>query len=200
MIFDLTLAEEKVKPHQVTALHLLVAFIFLGTGALFWLYPVLKVWGESLLVIGAVLLLIVFLKNKWLLSGKVNTTFRIGELIIIATLIFFAAWKHWRVPTAMFSVLGAALLFALAWERSSTHLQIHVAKEGIQLPITARKRTIDWWEVEKVILKFGTLTIDCVDKRLYQWNVQMTAFDQKQFDAFCDARIEENITKRRQEW
>lgn len=108
MTFQLPMAEEKIKPHQVTALHLLVALAFMGSGAIMtWLYEPARYWGVSLLVFGLLLIVTIIFKNKWL-TGGANRVFRIIELIILLCLAGFTTMQHWKVPGIMFSILSVA--------------------------------------------------------------------------------------------
>jgi hypothetical protein len=198
MTFQLPMADEKIKPHQVTALHLLVALAFVGAGAIFeWLYLPARVWGICLLISGIILLLLAIFKNKWL-TGSANKIVRIIELIILLCLAAFTAIKQWHVPEVMFGILSLAIIFALYWEGSADKAQyIIVDNDGIKLPLTSRKRFVGWVEIEKVILRFGTLTVDCHNQRFFQWNVQPNDVDEEIFEGFCENQVEVNRSKRR---
>jgi len=202
MVYDLPLAEEKVKPHQVTTLHLVSALAFIGTGAIIFVYNyVITWWGLALLILGLLLLGLTIVKNNWVTSQKVNPMFRIAELTIAIILALYSTMQHWKFPIVIFSMLSAALLFALYWERSSGKvLFIHVDDKGLRLPVV-RRRFIPWPEIEQVVLRYGTITINCVDNHLFQWTVSATDLDPKTFEAYCKTKIEENISKRRNdEW
>ncbi len=197
MIFELPLTEEKVKPHQVTALHLLAALTFIGAGALLYLfYPPLRVWSTALMIGGAGLLYAGMFRNRWLTQKSISRSFRMAELVIALALTGFAAWQKWTPPAVMFGVLSAAVLFSLFWENDKGGLHIVVGEEGIKLPMNARRRFIAWSEVEQVLLKFGTLTVNCYDNRLYQWTIGKTDIDRNVFEQFCSARVEEWKDKR----
>ncbi len=199
MTFELALTEEKVKSHQITALHLVSALALIGTGAIFyWLYTPVKKWGAALLITGVLLLLVTIIKNKWLIKPDPNRIFRMVELMAFLCLASFLYLHHIWIATIMFGILSAAILFALYWEGTSGNsLKILISTDGIKLPITSRKRFIEWHEVEKILLKYGTLTIDCHNKRLFQWNVQGINFDPENFESFCNNQVEENKGKRR---
>ncbi|MBS1690136.1 MAG: hypothetical protein JSS96_15505, partial [Bacteroidetes bacterium] len=183
MSFELPLTEEKVKPHQSTAMHLMSGFIFSGTGAIFLaISQPLKYWGIALLIAGLLLLVTTVIKHRWLVLTGANRIIRIAELLVFLCLTSFCATNKWWVPTTMFGVLSASILMALLWENGENNLRITVDEQGIKLPVTSRKRFIDWSEVEKVLLRYGTLTVDCADNRLFQWNVKKTDVDAETFD------------------
>ncbi len=201
MTFELMLPEERVKPHQVTALHLMAALAMIGTGAVIRLFYPVATWSLVLAGAGVLVLILSLFRNKWITAVRVNFAFRIAELSIMGGLAIFFAIKHWTPPAVMFGVLAAAILFSIFWERSSSQVQIiRIDEQGIKLPITSRKRSLNWPEVERVILRFGTLTIDCEDNRLYQWNITNADIDNEIFEAFCFAHIEAGRKKRIADW
>ena len=190
---------EKVKPHQVTALHLLSALAFTGTGAIIVIYNyTIPGWGLALLIAGLLLMGITITRNKWLTATKANIIARIAELLIALSVAILSWAEQWKFPMGIFGVLSAAILFAIFWERASGQaLVIHVDENGIQLPVTSRKRFIPWVEVEQVILRYGTLSIECLENRLYQWDIANTSVNEDQFMEFCTRLVESNKGKRR---
>ncbi len=201
MVYDLLLEEEKVKPQQVTALHLICAFAFIGAGAIIFRYNfVITMWGLALLIAGIMLLGVILFKNKWVISKKTNPVLRIAELLVALWIAVYSLMQQWKFPVGIFGVLSAAILFALYWERSANKSQsIYIDDEGVKLPVTSRRRFIPWTGIEQVVLRFGTLSIDCVDNRLFQWNIANPEFDNEIFEAYCLAKVEENRSKRRNE-
>ncbi|RYD58712.1 MAG: hypothetical protein EOP56_03750 [Sphingobacteriales bacterium] len=198
MAFELLLTGEKVKPHQIIALHLMSALVFTGAGAvLYKMYPPTALWGMALMIFGALLLITSVFRSKWLKEDKVNMAVRIVELLISVAIVLFTFSKMWVAPMIIFSVLGATLLFALFWEKGQENkLAVKVDDEGIVLPPTARKRFIPWYEAEQVLLRYGTLTIEGVGNKHYQWTVAHIDFDNVDFEAFCQRQIEAGKNKR----
>ena len=81
MEYELPVADKKVKPHQVTALHLICALAFIGTGAIIFVYNyTITYWGLALLIGGIMLTIATIARNKWLITRNINTIFRIVEL------------------------------------------------------------------------------------------------------------------------
>jgi len=203
MIYDLPLEEVKVKPHQVTTLHLLCALSFIGTGAIIAVYNyTIPIWGVMLLIAGLVLAVTTIAKNKWVVSNKVTPPLRVAELIVALSIAVLSIIERWKFPAGIFGVLSVALLFALYWERATDGaLFIHLDADGVKLPITARKRFLSWPEVEQVVLRYGTLSINCADNRLFQYNVTDSNVDSEIFEAFCSVQVEDNRGKRiKDEW
>jgi hypothetical protein len=156
-------------------------------------------WGLAILITGKLLLLTVMMRNKWLLKKNTNLIFRIGELVVALGIAILSYVEQWKFPMGIFGVLSAAILFAIYWERSvGTVMNIRIDEAGFKLPVTARKRFIPWTEIDDVIFKFGTLTVDCTDNHFFQWNIT-TQVDQEIFEAYCSAQVEENKSKRRKD-
>jgi hypothetical protein len=106
MVYDLPLEEAKVKPHQVTTLHLVSALAFIVAGAIIVVYNyTIPGWGVALLMAGLFILLATIIKNNWITGKAVNQVFRVVELLIAAV---FCAY-FWRVKrrVAICSFLGA---------------------------------------------------------------------------------------------
>lgn len=201
MVYDLPLVEEKVKPHQVTTLHLVSAFAFIAAGAIIVIYNyTIPGWGLALLLSGLLLLGLTIFKNKWLTGKTVNQAVRIAELFVVAAFEVYSLKMQWKFPIVIFGGLSAALLFALYWERNAGgRLYVHVDDAGLRLPVV-RRRFIPWSEIENVVLRFGTITINCLDNHLFQWSIADADLDNEIFEAFCVAKVEENIGKRISDW
>lgn len=197
MNFELQLQEQKVKPHQVMALHLIAALAFAGMGAVFSLFNTsFRIWSVPLAVAGVVLLVITIARSKWIVQPAVNRVFRIVELLILAGLALFSVINQWIPPAVMAGVLSAAVLFALVWENGGQYLMISVDESGVKMPAGRTRRYINWVDIDEVLLKFGTLTINCADNRLYQWTVRNIRFDVPAFTAFCNRQIAAGRDKR----
>lgn len=216
MVFELPLAEEKVKRHQVISLHLIVTFTLIASGAflafiqylinslsgdqraVFTQLTLPTAWGSAILLSGFGLLAVLLFKSKWLTDKKANRALRIVELAVLLCFASFAAMVGLTVPAAVYGLIAAAILFAIYWESVSDNtLYIHIDERGIRLPLTSRKRFLEWWEVENVLLRFGVLTIDCHDNRLFQWNIKTISFDKDAFQRFCMEHIAESKEKRK---
>ena len=199
MVYEIQLVEEKVKQQQVTALHLICSLAFIGTGAIIVAYNyVIEYWGLALLLCGIALLVATMAKNKWVTTPRNNTIIRIVELLIAITVAIYSVSQEWKLPMGIFTVLGAAVAFAIFWEgKLNTPKVVEIDEQGIRLPSTSRKRFIEWVAIEQVLLRFGTLSIDCADNTLFQWNVRESGISQETFESFCATQIEAGRGKRK---
>lgn len=200
MEFKIQLVEEKVKQQQVTSLHLISALAFLGAGAIIFLYnSTITYWGLALLVVAIGILAMVMGRNRWVTRPANNTAFRVVELVIAASLAGYSAMQDWKLPLGIFGVIAAALVFSLYWERKSNAAQyVFVDDNGIALP-GVRAKDMQWTGVEKVMLRFGTLSISTTDNHMLQWNVHPVTFDAAAFEQYCTQKIDANRENRRKD-
>jgi hypothetical protein len=199
MVYNLPLEEEKVKPHQVTALHLVCAFAFIGTGAIITVYNyTIPTYGAALLIAGIALLACTIFKNKWLISRQVNLIARILECGISIWLAIYSALQHWKFPEGIFAAITVAIAFAMYWERAAGgQLFVSVDDEGVRFPITSRKRFLPWTEVEEITFRYGTLSVNSIDNHLFQFSLSLPDGDDHTFETWCLARVEQHKPNRR---
>ncbi|MBW7913638.1 MAG: hypothetical protein H3C54_08085 [Taibaiella sp.] len=213
MTFEIPLAEQKIKPHQVTALHLMIGFALLAAGAFIifvfsemalipftWaqlpkesagnMHSIL--WPEYIMMgAGLMILFISLLKNNWLLKPGNNKIIRAVELALCAVIAGYSLYTNAMVLAGMFGILSIAIIYSFYAENTRGQQPAVVINEnGINLPMNVRRRHINWAETEKVLLRHGTLTINCLDNRLYQWITTQNNVDTTTFEAFCIAHIE----------
>lgn len=194
MKYELPVAGRKVKPQQVTALHLFSALAFIGTGAIIFVYNFqITYWGLALMTLGVLLAIVVIARNRVVTHGKANMLFRGLELGVSLALMALSLKEQWKFPIAIFSMLSAALLFSLYWERdASEQLLVVIDEGGIRLPATSRRRHIPWAEVEQVLIRFGILSIDCRNNMLYQFSLSAEIADATAIERASDNWIEQN--------
>lgn len=213
MTFEIPLAEQKIKPHQVTALHLMVGFALVASGAfIIFVFSSMMLlpfrWDEiakdspvsmhtilfpEYLMIGAglTILFLSLFKNRWLLQPGNNKAVRVVELIFSAGIMGYSLYTGAMVLAGIFGLLSVAIVYSFFAENAGGRQPIVAVDEnGIGLPMNVRRRHINWAEVEKVLLRHGTLTISCLDNRLYQWITTQNDIDITAFEAFCNAHIE----------
>lgn len=213
MKFEIPLAEQKIKPHQVTALHLMIGFALVATGAFIifvfssmmltpfkWeplpkdaevnIYTTL-LFEYIMLGVGMAILFISFFRNKWLMKPRNNRAIRMLELWICMTIAIFSGLMAASVIAVIFGILTFAIIYSFYAENTgSQQPTVSIDESGISLPMNVRRRHINWVETEKVILRHGTLTISCIDNRLYQWITTQNDVDTTAFESFCNAHIE----------
>jgi len=203
MVFDLPVSGTKVKPQQLTALHLFCGLAFLGTGAIMYRYNFeLTNLGLGLLLFGLALMSVTIIKNKWITSGKVNVLMRVLELLVAAAIALLSYKEQWRFPIGIFTVLVLVILFSLYWERDAgQQLYVSVDDAGVHMPVTSRKRFVPWVEADQVLLRYGVLSVDCLNNKLYQFDVSASRVNVEEFNAYCATKVEEQVPNRaKNEW
>lgn len=219
MNFELPLTEVKVKKQQIIALHLTICFALIVTGILLLTFQYIqhlatfkdaplillhpqKWHGYITILAGIILLITVVRKSNWLLQQKNNRLLRILEFIIIASFAIVALLHELNVPAGIYTLLSIAIIYALFYEASSgVPLVIIIHDKGIKLPATSRKRDLQWWEVQKLILRHSVLTIDCYDNRLFQWNIANPTIDVTLLEEFSKKHIAANSEKhKKMDW
>lgn len=188
--FELTLTEKKVKNHQIIALHLMIALAVIGAGAVFYTFTQeVKAYGLALIIGGLMLLILGIIKNRWLIKSRINRPLRMVELAVSGSILYYVVTNNMTPAIFMFGALCAAILFAFFYEReSNTGLVIRINKDGLKLPLTLRKH-IEWKDIESIILKFGVLTINASNNRMFQWTVGEIKFDITSFEVYCKEQI-----------
>ncbi len=198
MAFDIPIIEEKIKPHQITSLHLVCALAYIVAGTIIVVYNyTIPQWGALMLAAGLLLLGTAIIKNKWVLIPLNNTIIRIIEFLITVSFAVYSLLLEWKFPTLIFGVLSVVLLFAIFYERTaSAGLTVCFADDGIHLPATSRKRLILWTEIEEIIFRYDTLSIDCTDNSFFQWATKDTTINHNDFNTYCTNKIAESMDKR----
>lgn len=219
MVFEIPLAEQKVKKHQVTALHLIIGFALVATAAfiitIFYALSFMPFTWEPVadatemnihtvllpeyLLIGAglIILFLAMFRNKWLLKNNNNKLVRAFELLLCVALSIYALTTAAHVIAGIFGVLAATIIFSHFVENTGESQKVVIDDKGIKLPISSRRRNINWAEIEQVLLRHGTLTIDCIDNRLYQWMTSEHDIDSESFESYCSTQVTASIGDRK---
>lgn len=214
MVFEIPLATQNVKPHQVTAMHLLAALAFIGVAgvtlmlnnmvlelpdapsaavqqAQINIFDAVDLGGSIVLVIGSFILLTTLFRNKWVTRGRNNNIFRLVETYLSLLIAGYFLYRSWNIPSAIFAILTAALAFAKYAERGKLkNKTVSFNDDGVKLPLGMRSNNLKWAEVTSVILRHGTLTINTINNKLYQWMTTPNDIDATTFESFCSTQIE----------
>lgn len=203
MQYTLQLVDEKVKQQQVTALHLISALAFIGAGAVIFKFNAqITYWGLALFWAGLALLSVTLKMNRFVTAPDNNRLFRVVEWLISGALLAYSIMQGWKVPIGLFGVLSAALLFSLFLEDKANAAQfVTVDDKGMILPSGIRNKVLEWTGIEKVILRFGVLTVNTTDNFRYQWNVHKPDFDAAAFEQYCSTQVEAARPRRgKEDW
>ncbi|GAA4449574.1 hypothetical protein [Rurimicrobium arvi] len=200
-----------------TFVYLLNGFAMVGIGAFtqllgntHWIKTVfhppvisVAVLSSGVLVYGIALLLAVFFRNKqWLQNPGIAKWVRIFCIVANLKVAIIFLISQWWVPAGISLVMLLAHLFSLYIQQKMTRPLLAVFDtQRITLPASARRSTLEWTEVEHVLLRHGNLTIDCAHNVLYQWTISKHGIENTvAFEAFCREQIELAKPKRVADW
>lgn len=171
MNFEIPLKEHRIRPHQVAALHWLVALNWMGAGAMAHRLDSAAPWGMIGGVLGAALLVFTLVRNRWVRNPRINGILRILEILIQFAFAVYAGLQGWWPALIAMLILWMALLYAYRNEQKGRHPgSILISEKGVQLPGKWGLRFLGWEEVENLILRHGVFTLNCRDGRLYQYD------------------------------
>ncbi|HQE12120.1 MAG TPA: hypothetical protein PLQ78_05190 [Flavipsychrobacter sp.] len=215
MHFEIPIEDTRGKRSYILLLHLAVCFLLIITGVMefllyvffaktagdkFHYFHLLKWGGPMTFILGIALLGLLIVKNRWFGNHPMNRVIRIIELILFSGFAFIA-WKlQVTYPAAMFAIIAGCLFFAIFWEAPTGERKVIINEKGILLPKANGNLSLNWYEIEQVILRYGIITIDCLDNRLLQWNIKSISFDEASFHEFCKAKIAASIKDRGKNW
>lgn len=190
-------------------LHLLVVFTLVATGAFLITYQ--AVWrmlrpeervglyklegggsaSWAIIGCGLALMVVVVIGRRTLRRRFISVGLRVVEAIVMVGFGIAALRHGMNMPAVLYGLVGLAIIYSFIQEHfSGREVAVLIDANRLHVPLGARSRTLRWQEVRRVLLQHGVLTIDCVDNRLYQWNVAKK--DQPEtgtFQEFCFERI-----------
>ena len=217
MQFVLPVTENGVRQRHSTTLHMMLAFLLFGIGvtveALYWFMTVSKnfektgpykpflFFGIACLLVAVVIIILNFFQKSWLRKESNNLLFRGIELLLLATssLLFFI--NGWKSPAILFGVMTAVVVFAIIREKAGSRAGgIVIDDKGVQFNKSGRTKSLDWREIESVLLRFGVVTIEYADNHLLQENIGQPIPDATLLEAYCKEKIESHRSERLKDW
>jgi hypothetical protein len=215
MTFTIPLADPRVKLQQSTALHLMVAIVLcavgLVSGVLFWFtevsptvrsaYVPLAIFGSVCFAAGLIIGGLAIAARRRLRDGRKGRKLRFVELglLVVGAILFLL--QGWNFPALLFAILATMVLLALLGEGKGNSTTVGFDEQGIHRPFALRSRNIPWHDVRRALLRHGTLTIDLVDNRLFQYSVPAQAVDAEIFEAWAAAQVENGkVNRPKNDW
>lgn len=215
MEYILYLKDKKVKQQHIITAHLIAVFVLLVVGVFFELasFVVKKInlsvainnsslmqIGTSTIIISLVILAATIFKTKWMMKPKIGLFFRVFEISIIGILSMHFFQLNLPTPAILLLLVIGMIVFALFWENQSDQmLKVVLSETGILLPMTSRKKKLQWSEVDQVLVRFNTVTINCADNRLFQWVLSNQDIDIEGLLQFSKQQIVANMHLRKQD-
>jgi hypothetical protein len=196
-MYTINISEEKIKPHQITALHLITGVILVAVGGIVSLINLdQRFFGLAQLVTGITILSTTLFRHKTLLIPRNNFTVRLLELMVLLLFIGFSIFLHWQFPAILYLLVAITTGVAIFFEgRNGQGQSVLLTDACVTLPGRVGGRQLQWWEIEQILLRYGTLSIDCLDNKLFQFSLKGGLPDQEDFELYCRAMIAANKHK-----
>lgn len=208
-MFKIKIQNKLLKNNQITAMHIMVAIIFILLGAITSSLPkdlsisidkYIPIYGYILLFSGISIIGITVFKNKKIIQGRANKFLRYYELIILLSVLIYTLMKSWYLPFTYAATTLLGVIFAIVWEQfGKKEHHIIIDEKGVSIPKFLRKKIIPWQSIERLLLKHGLITIDCRNNKLFQYK-RLERVNTEELETFIEEKIKENAHKYDVDW
>jgi hypothetical protein len=197
MQVDFLIKEPQVKKHQIVGFHLLsaMALFLVGLTHTYAMHLTFTVFSMS--IIG-----IALFKSKWYLNLRLNTVFRLGELIFLLYFLFIY-WQTRGVSWIVILICWLCVLIGLLTlfeQRMHSLLRISLDERGITVHKFIFKKHISWKQLASVNVHHNTLTLIYKDQHMKQWVYDNTLAHADEVIAYATAQIEKNTEAITNDW
>lgn len=187
--FRITISQNRVKRHQVTALHLMVGFLLLLMGVVTWGIPsaiktesfaFLDMAGIAYAVFGLCLILVsVFFNRRVIQNPGGNQLLRVIETLVLLSILAYTLLQKWYLPFGYSLAALLVIVFAFLWEKDAqSEKVVLVSERGVYIPGFFKSQNLPWQDISRVMIKHSILTVDCHNNHLYQFAVTDVAADE----------------------
>lgn len=215
MTYLITPLADKPVRRDLTTLHFVIAISLLAIGIVSlgfaWfaiikkeevpqeLIPGFSTMGWISMTAGMVIILLTVMRKRWLRQQRNSASLHSVEVTMLAVIAAFFAWKQLMIPASIFAFMTLASAASILWRRRQRigPVDTRITEDGVHLSGGKNNKTLKWWQIEKVMLRHGVLTIEVVENRVYQRHVQPVHFDLEEFEHFCTAHIMASEAKRK---
>lgn len=208
-MYKIQIQNKLLKNNQITAMHIMVAIIFILLGAITSSLPknvsisidiYIPIYGYILLFSGIVITGITIFKNKKIIQGKANKFLRYYELIILLSVLIYTLMKKLYLPFTYAATTLLGVIFAIVWEQygKKEHFVI-IDEKGVSIPKFMRVKIIPWRNIKRFLLKHGLITIDCRNNTLFQYK-KLEKVDKEKIQKYVEEKIAENAEKYDADW
>lgn len=193
-----------------TALHLIVVFTLLMTGVFLLLYRTVREslppeesnnmamlplsgWqGWLMMILAGILLIFILRSNKAAMRPAVSNLLKGAEFLTFAGFGIFCFVHQMTMPGILYLLVCGLVVYSFFQQTAAQqNPEVFVDEAGVSVPTGGMRKSLAWKEVSTVLIKHGVLTVDCLDNRLYQWNiVKTTNLNLDGFEEFCSRWIE----------
>jgi hypothetical protein len=212
-MYQIVVQGKKVKKNQVTGMHLMVGFLLTAIGFFTWLVPnsvkqetfaFLNYVGLLYGFLGLAIIIICIFFNKKVIQTQNNLVLRWIEMVALLTVFIYSIYQKWHLPSAYAAAGLISVLLAYFWETSAKKSSIIAFEDDIiTLPKFSKRSSIAWEDLNKVLLRYNTLTIDFKNNKLIQLDIDKIAnisINPNDFEAYCKIQIKAKEHLYKKEW
>lgn len=218
--FKIPVAGNKVKKHQVTAMHLIAGFLLIVMGLITFVTPYalgvihssanpvqkpqltfINFSGLAYALFGLLLIIITTFFNKKVIQTKANFPLRILEIIAFLSILFYSLIQKWYLPAAYSGAALTGIILAYFLEKSGQAPRfILINERGIKIP--GRNGDILWQNIKAVIFRHNVITVDCKDNKLFQLTFFKETINEKLplIETFAKKNIETKAHLYQEDW
>src|SRR5690554_907972 len=134
-MYEIPIQNQLLKTNQITAMHMMVAIIFIILGAITSSVPkdivdtydtYINIYGYIMLSLGIVIIILSVFFNKKIIQSKYNSILRFIEVIVLISILIYTFVNSWYLPFTYATTTLLGVIFAIIWEhhgdRKSTRL------------------------------------------------------------------------------
>lgn len=212
-MYELKLVKKTVKRNQVTAIHLIAALIMIAMGLTIVVSPVflntgkppeehiqfgwIRPAGAILMVLGFAICLATVFFSKKSLRPKVNLTIRWIEILCFTFILAYCLWQQYYLPAAYSGAALLGIIVAYFLENASEkNARIIFNEDGVKMENKIKSSAWKWHQLEHFVVKHNVVTLQTLDKKLYQFIVEDNPYDSNEVNNYGKEKVIQAIPKR----
>lgn len=212
MRFELILSDQDLKQRRrVISMHLMLAFLLCGIGAGFKVLPYFtsmtaefttafspyKSFGVLALFVGIAIAIITIFFKGIMMNSKGSLVLRILEFCFIAGSAFWFFKVGQSTPGIIFSIIAFLIALIIVWEGfGNAGNKAIISEQGVAVPKGNYLKNIPWYDIENVLLRHGTLTVEMPGNRLLQREFRKANGPLDEIEKYCASEIANNEQRR----
>lgn len=156
------------------------------------------VFGLACLGVSIALVVVTMRQRKAQATANKLSAWLYAELAVLLIGAGMFLWQHAWIPALLFAVMAGAVAFAsFSAARKKNRSTIVFTEKEIIVP--GRLRAYPWREVNQVLYRRGTLTLELTDNRIWQ-QFATTDAEPEIFEAWVRGQLEKYAAERAKEW
>lgn len=209
-MYEIHLQKNTVKRNQVTAIHLIAAFLLIVMGFISLVTPfslniynagkentaeIPYTWanyaGILLMITGIAIIIISIFFNKKMIQHQKNLIIRSIEILCFGAILAYCLYHRWTLPAIYAGGALVAILLAYFIEKANMKSsKILIDEQHISLITGIKASHWKWSEINRIIIKHNVVTIDTLEDKRYQFIVSTEhSIPSQEIMKYADAAI-----------